>query len=78
MQGNTRLLRLFCLIKDIIVDLQQPMVVKGALHARRFRTPLIPVLRSDVAAGATSDIHLVLVTVVAMRAFPNEFAVIFR
>ena len=42
------------------------------------RTPLVPVLRSDVAAGATSDIHLVLVTVVAMRAFPNELAVIFH
>ena len=40
------------------------------------RTPLVPILRSNIAAGAAGDIHLVLVTVVATRTLPNEFSVV--
>lgn len=39
--------------------------------------PLIPVLSADVAAGASCDVHLILVTVVALGAFPYQFAVVF-
>ena len=37
------------------------------------RSALIPVLRSDIAAGASCDVHLRLIAIMAMRTFPYEF-----
>ena len=37
-------------------------------------TALVPVLGTDVAAGPAGNVHLGLVTVAALRAFPDEFA----
>ena len=37
---------------------------------------LVPVLRADVAAGAPRDMHLRLVAVAALRAFPDQFSCI--
>ena len=36
---------------------------------------LVPVLGSDVTAGAAGNVHCRLVAVSALRAFPDEFAV---
>ena len=36
------------------------------------RSALSPVLCADVAAGASCDVHLRLIAIVAMRAFPNQ------
>ena len=38
------------------------------------RSALVPVLRTDVAASTTGNVHLRLVTVFTMRTLPNEFA----
>ena len=40
------------------------------------RSALIPELRADIAAGSSCNIHLVLVTVVALRALPEELSVL--
>ena len=40
------------------------------------RAALVPVLGADVAAGAARDVHLVLVRVAAVRALPDELAVV--
>lgn len=37
---------------------------------------LIPILRTDVATGTAGNIHLVLIPVAALRAFPDQLAVI--
>ena len=39
-------------------------------------TPLIPELCSDIAACSSCNIHLVLITVATVRAFPYKFSVI--
>ena len=36
----------------------------------------VPVLRSDVAAGSARNVHLGPVAVLAVRALPNELAVV--
>ena len=41
-----------------------------------FRSPLVPVLRTDVAAGATRDVHRGLIAVAAVGALPLELAVL--
>ena len=58
-------MKLFCISKmqDSVADL--------------LCAPLIPVLSADVAAGASCDVHLILVTVVALGTFPYQFAVVF-
>ncbi len=38
-------------------------------------TSLIPELGSDVSAGTSCNVHLVLITVAAVRAFPDELSV---
>ena len=38
------------------------------------RPPLIPELCSDIAAGSSCDIHLILVTVAAVRALPHQLS----
>ena len=38
--------------------------------------PLIPELRSEVTAGAAADIQRALITVAAVRAFPDQLAVL--
>ena len=38
-------------------------------------TTLIPELRSDISAGTSCNVHLVLITVTTVRAFPDELAV---
>ena len=40
------------------------------------RSALIPELGSDIAAGTSGNIHLILVAVSAVRAFPDELAVL--
>ena len=42
------------------------------------RSALIPVLRSDITAGASCNIHFGLVGIAAFRAFPDELAVLFN
>ena len=50
--------------------------MKHAL-ANLLRAALIPELRTNVAAGSAGNIHLVLVAISAVRAFPNELSAIF-
>ena len=78
MQGNTRLLRLFCLIKDIIVDLHISYCKLQMQHAvlDLGGATLIPELGADVTAGAAGNVQLVLVAVVALGALPNQLAVL--
>ena len=40
------------------------------------RPSLIPELGSDIAAGSSCYIHLILITVSAVRAFPDQLAVL--
>jgi len=40
------------------------------------RAPLIPVLRPAITAGAPHDIHSILIRVAALRAAPDQFAVL--
>ena len=58
MQGNTRLLRLFCLIKDIIVDLHYKKCYLQMQHAvlDLGGAALVPELGADVAAGAAGNV----------------------
>ena len=37
---------------------------------------LVPILRADVAAGSSCNIHLGLITVAALRTLPDQLAVI--
>jgi hypothetical protein len=37
---------------------------------------LVPILRADVAAGSSCNVHLELVTVAALGALPNQLTVI--
>ncbi len=39
-------------------------------------TSLIPELRSDISAGATCDVHLILISVMTLRALPDKLAVV--
>ena len=39
-------------------------------------TSLIPELGSDISTGTSCNVHLVLITVTTVRAFPHEFAVV--
>ena len=40
------------------------------------RSALIPVLRADIPAGAARHVHFGLIAVMAVGAFPYEFAVV--
>ena len=40
------------------------------------RTSLIPELCSDISAGTARNAHLILVAVAAVRAFPDQFAIV--
>ena len=37
---------------------------------------LIPELRADVSAGSAGNIHFILIGIAAIRAFPNQLAVV--
>ena len=39
---------------------------------------LVPILCADITTGTASNVHLVLVSVVAVRAIPNELSVLFN
>ena len=36
---------------------------------------LVPILRTDITAGTARDVHLRLIAVLAIRAFPNKLSV---
>lgn len=40
------------------------------------RTSLVPELRTDIATGTTCNVHLILVAVATLRAFPYELTVV--
>ena len=42
------------------------------------RPSLIPELRSDIPAGTTCNGHLGLITISAIRAFPDQFSAVIR
>ena len=37
---------------------------------------LVPILCSNIAAGSSCNVHLILIAVAALGAFPNELAVV--
>ena len=42
------------------------------------RSPLIPELRSDIPAGPSCHVHLILIAVPTIRAFPHELSMLIR
>lgn len=40
------------------------------------RSSLIPELRSDVSAGSSCNVHFVLVSIAAVRTFPDQLAIL--